>query len=125
MRLAERALQEENEAVAVVAQTLGASCAPDRHAAAVTPVPIAHRSAPAASWRAVRCWFAKRALSDARLAPALQRLHGDPARNWHLDELARACAMDEQQLCQLGRCQLRSRLDMLAFLHQLIQHPAE
>jgi hypothetical protein len=27
-----------------------------------------------------------RALSDARLAPALQRLHGDPARNWHLDE---------------------------------------
>lgn len=40
------------------------------------------RSALPASWL--------RALSDARLAPALQRLHGDPTRNWHLDELARA-----------------------------------
>ena len=34
-----------------------------------------------------------RALSDARIAPALRAMHADPARSWHLDELARACAM--------------------------------
>ncbi len=34
-----------------------------------------------------------RALSDARLAPALRLMHGDPARAWRLEELAAACAM--------------------------------
>ncbi|AKT40793.1 AraC family transcriptional regulator [Chondromyces crocatus] len=34
-----------------------------------------------------------RALSDPRLAPALRLMHGEPARAWHLDELARASAM--------------------------------
>ncbi|MFM0060182.1 AraC family transcriptional regulator [Paraburkholderia phytofirmans] len=34
-----------------------------------------------------------RALSDTRIAPALRMMHGDPARSWHLDELAKACAM--------------------------------
>ncbi|MEA1650669.1 AraC family transcriptional regulator [Nitrospirillum sp. BR 11164] len=34
-----------------------------------------------------------RALGDPRLAPALRLMHGDPARAWHLDELAKACAM--------------------------------
>lgn len=34
-----------------------------------------------------------RALGDPRIAPALQMMHGDPARSWHLDELAKACAM--------------------------------
>lgn len=34
-----------------------------------------------------------RALGDPRIAPALRLMHGDPARSWHLDELARACAM--------------------------------
>lgn len=34
-----------------------------------------------------------RVLGDARLAPALRLMHGDPARAWHLEELARACAM--------------------------------
>lgn len=34
-----------------------------------------------------------RALADPRLAPALRLMHGDPARSWHLDELASACAM--------------------------------
>jgi AraC-like DNA-binding protein len=34
-----------------------------------------------------------RALGDPRLAPAVQLMHDDPARSWHLDELARACAM--------------------------------
>jgi len=34
-----------------------------------------------------------RALGDPRIAPALQLMHGDPSRSWHLDELASACAM--------------------------------
>lgn len=34
-----------------------------------------------------------RALADPRVAPALRLMHGDPARNWHLEELAQACAM--------------------------------
>lgn len=34
-----------------------------------------------------------RALSDPRIAPALRLMHGDPARSWHLEELAQACAM--------------------------------
>lgn len=34
-----------------------------------------------------------RALGDPRIAPALRLMHGDPARVWHLDELAKACAM--------------------------------
>ncbi|MEX1828979.1 AraC family transcriptional regulator [Luteibacter sp. CQ10] len=34
-----------------------------------------------------------RVLGDARLAPAVRLMHGDPARAWHLEELAKACAM--------------------------------
>lgn len=34
-----------------------------------------------------------RALADPRIAPALRLMHGDPARAWHLEELAKACAM--------------------------------
>lgn len=34
-----------------------------------------------------------RTLGDPRIAPALRLMHGDPSRSWHLDELARACAM--------------------------------
>ena len=34
-----------------------------------------------------------RALSDRRLAPALQLMHGDPGRSWQLRELAQAAAM--------------------------------
>ncbi|CAH2924534.1 MAG: Transcriptional regulator, AraC family [uncultured Paraburkholderia sp.] len=34
-----------------------------------------------------------RALGNPRIAPALRLMHGDPARSWHLDELAAACAM--------------------------------
>lgn len=36
-------------------------------------------------------WF--RAMSERRLAPAMALMHGEPARNWRLDELAHACAM--------------------------------
>jgi AraC-like DNA-binding protein len=34
-----------------------------------------------------------RALREPRIAPALRLMHGDPARDWHLDQLAKACAM--------------------------------
>lgn len=34
-----------------------------------------------------------RALSDARIAPALRLMHGDSAKSWHLEELAKTCAM--------------------------------
>jgi len=34
-----------------------------------------------------------RAMGDPRIAPALRMMHDDPARPWHLDELASACAM--------------------------------
>ncbi|OCP15661.1 AraC family transcriptional regulator [Ensifer sp. LC163] len=34
-----------------------------------------------------------RAACDARLAPALGLMHSDPARNWHLPELAKEAAM--------------------------------
>lgn len=34
-----------------------------------------------------------RALSDARIAPALRLMHDDPAKSWHLEDLAHACAM--------------------------------
>ena len=34
-----------------------------------------------------------KALGDPRIAPALRLMHGDPARAWHLEELARSCAM--------------------------------
>lgn len=34
-----------------------------------------------------------RGLGDLRIAPALRMMHGDPGRSWHLEELAKACAM--------------------------------
>jgi len=34
-----------------------------------------------------------RAATDARLAPSLRLIHGDPGRAWRLDQLAKACAM--------------------------------
>lgn len=34
-----------------------------------------------------------KALGNPRIAPAIRLMHGDPARAWHLDELAKACAM--------------------------------
>ena len=34
-----------------------------------------------------------RASADPRIAPALHLMHGNPGRSWHLEELARACAM--------------------------------
>lgn len=34
-----------------------------------------------------------RALADPRVAPALRLMHGDPARAWHLEDVAKSCAM--------------------------------
>lgn len=34
-----------------------------------------------------------RTLADPKAAPALRLMHGDPGRDWRLEELARACAM--------------------------------
>jgi len=34
-----------------------------------------------------------RALGDSRLAPSLRLMHGEPGREWKLEELAQACAM--------------------------------
>jgi AraC-like DNA-binding protein len=34
-----------------------------------------------------------RALGDSRIAPALRLMHDDTARAWHLEDLAKACAM--------------------------------
>jgi AraC-like DNA-binding protein len=34
-----------------------------------------------------------RAVANPRVSPALRLMHGDPARAWQLEELARACAM--------------------------------
>ena len=41
-----------------------------------------------------------RALADARTAPALRLMHGDPGRDWRLDELARACAMSRTSFAE-------------------------
>lgn len=41
-----------------------------------------------------------RVLGDRRLSPALQLMHGEPARAWHLDELAKACAMSRTVFAQ-------------------------
>lgn len=34
-----------------------------------------------------------RAVGDPRIAPALRLMHDEPARGWHLEDLAKACAM--------------------------------
>lgn len=48
--------------------------------------------APPAGWLGV--------LGNARLAPALQLMHGNPAHPWHLEELASACAMSRTTFAQ-------------------------
>lgn len=44
-----------------------------------------------------------RALSDPRIVPAMRLMHGDPARAWHLDELAHACAMSRTTFAERFR----------------------
>jgi len=44
-----------------------------------------------------------RALAEPRVAPALRLMHGNPARAWHLEELAKACAMSRTTFAQRFR----------------------
>lgn len=44
-----------------------------------------------------------RALSDPRIAPALRLMHEKPARAWHLDDLAAACAMSRTTFAERFR----------------------
>lgn len=41
-----------------------------------------------------------RALAEPRVAPALRLMHGDPARAWRLEDLAKACAMSRTTFAQ-------------------------
>lgn len=44
-----------------------------------------------------------RVLTDERLRPALQLMHGEPGRSWRLDELARAAAMSRTSFAERFR----------------------
>lgn len=44
-----------------------------------------------------------RAIADPRIAPALRSMHGDPARSWTLNELARSCAMSRTTFAEYFR----------------------
>jgi len=44
-----------------------------------------------------------RALGDPRIAPAIRLIHGDPAREWHLEDLAAACAMSRTTFAERFR----------------------
>ena len=55
----------------------------------------------AASNSAPTGWL--RALSDPRIVPAMRLMHGDPARAWRLDQLARACAMSRTTFAERFR----------------------
>jgi len=44
-----------------------------------------------------------RALGDPRIAPAIRLMHGAPARAWHLEELAAACAMSRTTFAERFR----------------------
>jgi AraC-like DNA-binding protein len=44
-----------------------------------------------------------RALGDPRIAPAIRLIHGAPARAWHLEELATACAMSRTTFAERFR----------------------
>lgn len=44
-----------------------------------------------------------RALGDPRIAPAIRLMHGDPARAWHLEDLATACAMSRTTFAERFR----------------------
>jgi AraC-like DNA-binding protein len=57
-----------------------------------------------------------RVLVDRRLAPALRLMHGEPARNWHLPELAKAAAMSRTGFAM--RFKALSGMAPLAYLAQ-------
>jgi AraC-like DNA-binding protein len=44
-----------------------------------------------------------KALADPGIAPAIRLMHGEPARAWHLEELAEACAMSRTSFAERFR----------------------
>jgi AraC-like DNA-binding protein len=64
-----------------------------------------------------------RALGDPRIAPALRLMHGEPARNWHLEELAKACAMSRTSFAYHFRTV--AGLAPLTYLSEWRMHLAE
>lgn len=57
-----------------------------------------------------------RAMTDARLQPALRRMHEEPGRDWQLEELARAAAMSRTSFAV--RFKALAGLPPLAYLTQ-------
>lgn len=64
-----------------------------------------------------------RAVSDPRIAPAIRMMHADPARAWHLTELARACAMSRTVFASYFK--LVAGVAPLTYLTQWRMHLAE
>lgn len=64
-----------------------------------------------------------RVLGDARLAPALHLMHGDPARDWHLEELAKSCAMSRTTFTEHFRT--KAGITPVAYLTQWRMRLAE
>lgn len=62
-------------------------------------------------------------LADKRLAPALHLIHADPARNWHLEELAKSCAMSRTTFAQNFR--IKAGITPGAYLQQWRMRLAE
>ena len=64
-----------------------------------------------------------RAISDPRIAPAIRSMHTDPARAWHLPELAKACAMSRTVFA--GYFKSVAAVAPLTYLTQWRMHLAE
>lgn len=64
-----------------------------------------------------------RAISDPRIAPAIRLIHGDPGYQWHLPELAAACAMSRTVFA--GYFKSVAGVAPLTYLTQWRMHLAE
>ncbi|GII59870.1 AraC family transcriptional regulator [Planotetraspora thailandica] len=64
-----------------------------------------------------------RALADPRLAPALRRMHAEPGRRWHLEELAQAAAMSRTNFST--RFRAAAGVPPLTYLHHWRMRIAE
>jgi len=64
-----------------------------------------------------------RALADPRLAPALRLMHGNPARSWRLEELAKSCAMSRTYFAD--RFRTVAGIAPLAYLTEWRMHLAQ
>jgi AraC-like DNA-binding protein len=61
-------------------------------------------------------------MTDERLSPAVQLMHGDPARRWALIELAKASAMSRTVFA--SRFKTAAGVPALAYLHDWRMHIA-